>query len=98
MARIDDLIRRVGDERLRRDLEGSVKDLRAGLNFGLVFEAHEPEVLATPGVPIRVGSLSLDADDRVVEVLSVKDSTATVRYAETMSRGGGGLNSTRARL
>ena len=87
MARIDDLISRVGDERLRRDLEDSVKHLRNGLKFGLVFEEHEPEVLATPGVPIRAGSLALDAEGRVVEVVSVDGSVAAVRRENA---GGGG--------
>ena len=55
MAEIDDLVRLVGDERLRRDLEQAVKKVAQGHQFGLVFEEHIHEVIALPGQPLEVG-------------------------------------------
>lgn len=36
------------------------------LRSGLVFEEHEPEVLPTPEVPVRAGSLAVDRAGGVV--------------------------------
>ena len=55
MAQIDDLVKLVDDERLRRELEQAVKKLRKGREFGLVFEEHIPEVIALPDLPLEVG-------------------------------------------
>ena len=72
MAQIDDLVGRVRDEGLRSELEAAVGQFRDGLKFGLVFEEHEPEVLPTPGMTVRAGSLAVDRAGRVVSVTSVR--------------------------
>ena len=86
MALIDDLISRVTNEGLRADLENAVGRLREGLNFGLVFEEHELDVLPTPEVPVRAGSLAMDNFGRLVTVESVREegsrSVATVAPRE----------------
>ena len=64
-----------------------MKDLRDRLPFGLVFEEHEPEVLATSGAPIRAGSLAIDAEGRVVEVVSVDGAKAAVLASKTAGSG-----------
>ena len=90
MALIDDLIGRVGDERLRSDLAAAVGQLRGGLKFGLVFEEHEPEVLPMPEVPVRVGSLAVDHSGSVVTVTSLSgegpQAVATVRRERERER------------
>ena len=89
MAQIDDLVSRVGEERLRRDLEAAVGQFRDGLKFGLVFEEHEPEVLPTPEVPVRAGSLAMDRSGRVVAVTSVRGEGPEA-VAKVRAGGGGG--------
>lgn len=59
MARIDDLIAQVADERLRDGLQREVRELRRRTRFGIVFERHIPEEVALLDVPIAPG-------DRVV--------------------------------
>ena len=86
MAEINDLVKRVGDERLRRDLEQAVKKLRKSRKFGLVFEEHIPEVIALPGQPLEVGGWALRSGSfKPVQILSLDGDTADVRAA-----GGGG--------
>ena len=84
MAEIDDLVRLVDDDRLRRDLEQAVKKLRKDRKFGLVFEEHIPEVIALPGQPLEVGGWALrSGSSKPMQVLSIDRNTAEVR-------GGGG--------
>ena len=84
MAQIDELVKLVGDERLRRDLEQAVKKLRKDRQFGLVFEEHIPEVLALPDQPLEVGGWALrSGSSKPVQVVSLDRDTAEIR-------GGGG--------
>ena len=93
MAQIDDLVRLVGDELLRRELEQAVKKLGKSRKFGLVFEEHIPEVLALPGQPLEVGGWALRkvggqtsrTDSRPVKILSLDGDRAKVH-----ANGGGG--------
>ena len=93
MAQIDDLVKLVGDERLRRELEQAVKKLRKDREFGLVFEEHIPEVLAMPEMPLEVGGWALRkvdgqtprTDSRPVQILSLDGDRAKVH-----ANGGGG--------
>ena len=79
MAEIDDLVRLVDDDRLRRDLEQAVKKLRKDRQFGLVFEEHIPEVLALPGQPLEVGGWALRSGlSKPMQVLSIDRDTAEV--------------------
>ena len=57
MAKIEDLVKRIADEKLREEIAAEVRELKKHKQFGLVFEEHLPEVLRLPKVPIRVGNL-----------------------------------------
>ncbi len=57
MARFDDLIARVKDPDLRRELEDSLSEMKRRRRFGLVYEDHIPEMSALHGLPVEVGSL-----------------------------------------
>lgn len=63
MAAIDDLVSRVSDPQLRKDLERAVAQLKGEKKFGLVFEQHLPETLALPGLPLKVGQRAVRRDD-----------------------------------
>jgi adenine-specific DNA-methyltransferase len=65
VAKIEDLMRQVSDERLRNELASEVRELKKQKRFGLVFEEHLPEMLRLPKVPIRVGNVVGRAMDRV---------------------------------
>src|SRR5687767_2686333 len=55
MAGIDDLVRQIADETLRKQIAAEVAALKKGKRFGLVFEQHLPEIVELPGLPIRPG-------------------------------------------
>jgi adenine-specific DNA-methyltransferase len=55
VAAIDDLLQRISDKALRNDLAREIKTLRAGREYGLVFENHLPERVRLPGHAIRTG-------------------------------------------
>jgi adenine-specific DNA-methyltransferase len=57
MAKIEDLIAQIPDERLRRAILGEVKVLKKTRKFGLVFEEHLPETVRLPRLPISEGEL-----------------------------------------
>src|ERR1019366_1670436 len=57
MAKIEDLIARIPDERLRKALASEVKVLKKTKKFGLVFEEHLPETVRLPHLPVRAGEL-----------------------------------------
>ncbi len=56
MARIDNLINEIGDERVRQAIAGEVKKLRDNKKFGLVFENHLPELSYLYSVPVKKGA------------------------------------------
>jgi adenine-specific DNA-methyltransferase len=84
MARLDDLIARVGDAALRRELEVALAELKRRQRFGLVFEEHVPETTALYGLPVQVGSLVQRRDDPAakhlyrVTALAARGGAATV--------------------
>ena len=57
MAKIEDLIAQIPDERLRKAIAGEVKALKRTKKFGLVFEEHLPETVRLPRLPVREGEL-----------------------------------------
>jgi adenine-specific DNA-methyltransferase len=57
MARIDDLLLQVKDERVRKELQAALAEFKRRQRFGLVYEEHIPETTALSGLPIREGSL-----------------------------------------
>ena len=57
MAKIEDLIAQIPDERLRKSIAGEVKALKRTKKFGLVFEEHIPETVRLPRLLVRDGEL-----------------------------------------
>src|SRR5437870_2854532 len=57
MARLDDLVARVKDPQVRRELEDALAEMKRRRRFGLVYEEHIPEVSALHGFPVQLGSL-----------------------------------------
>ncbi len=57
MAKIEDLIAQIPDERLRKGIADEVKALKKTKRFGLVFEEHLPETVRLPKLPVKVGEL-----------------------------------------
>ena len=57
MAKIEDLIIQIPEERLRKAIGAEVKALKRSKKFGLVFEEHLPETVRLPLLPVRVGEL-----------------------------------------
>ena len=56
MAKIHDLLERVGDANLRSALKDEFERATKHKKFGLVFEQHLPEAVSLYGFPIKVGS------------------------------------------
>ena len=57
MAKIEDLIQQIPDERLRKGIAAEVKALKKTKKFGLVFEEHLPETVRLPHLPVKPGEL-----------------------------------------
>ena len=57
MAKIEDLITQIPDEKLRNAMGVEVKALKKTKKFGLVFEEHLPETVRLPRVAVREGEL-----------------------------------------
>src|SRR5437016_11445616 len=62
MAKIEDLVKRISDAKLRDEIAAEVRELKKHKQFGLVFEEHLPEMLRLPKVAIRVGNLVVQRD------------------------------------
>ena len=72
MAAIDDLIRQVPDDNLRRQLQREAENLARQKRFGLVYEEHIPESVLLPGVAIRRGSTVARREGELGELFSVE--------------------------
>ena len=57
MAKIEDLIAQIPDERLRKGISAEVKALKRTKRFGLVFEEHLPETVRLPKLGVKEGEL-----------------------------------------
>lgn len=57
MAKIEDLVAQVTDERLRSALAREVRALKKHKKFGLLFEEHLPEMVRLPNLPVSQGEL-----------------------------------------
>lgn len=82
MAKIEDLVRRIPDEKLRDEIAAEVRELKKHKQFGLVFEEHLPEMLRLPKVPVRVGNLVVQRDapgNDLWRVIGIKGRKATCR-------------------
>ena len=81
MARIDDLINEIGDERVRTAIAAEVKKLRENKKFGLVFENHIPELSYLYGVPVKKGAHVVKRGAKgaeVYRVVAVEDGEARI--------------------
>lgn len=82
MAKIEDLVKRISDEKLRDEIAAEVRELKKHKQFGLVFEEHLPEMLRLPKVAIRVGNLVVERDapgNDLWRVIGIKGRKATCR-------------------
>jgi adenine-specific DNA-methyltransferase len=83
MAKIDDLLSGVGDDKLRGQLGAAVADLRRNKKFGLVYEEHIPETVLLPAAGVREGGVVMlrrkpeDTTRYVVEQLAGNQATIT---------------------
>jgi adenine-specific DNA-methyltransferase len=57
MAKIEDLIEKIPDERFRKSIAGEIKAPKKAKKFGLVFEEHLPETVRLPRLLVREGEL-----------------------------------------
>lgn len=71
MAYIDELVSRVDNQALRKDLRAAVKKLRNTRRFGLVYEEHVPEVVALPDLELAVGGLAQNTDGSIWKIDSL---------------------------
>lgn len=82
MARVDDLVEQVRDERLRRELAVAVAELKKKQRFGLVFEEHIPETTILDKLLIEPGATVVKRSDlsgRVhFSVCEVANGNATI--------------------
>ena len=84
MAKIEDLIARIPDERLRKALASEVKVLKKTKKFGLVFEEHLPETVRLPHLPVRAGelvALKREPGNQLWRVKNVHKGAATCEKA-----------------
>lgn len=80
MAKIEDLIAQIPDERLRKGIAAEVKALKKTKKFGLVFEEHLPETVRLPRLPVKPGdlvALKRESGNQLWRVRSIKKNVAT---------------------
>jgi hypothetical protein len=53
---IQDLLNRIGDDRVRTRLEAAIGELKKTKKYGLVFEGHVPELLPIYAAKVRIGA------------------------------------------
>ncbi len=79
MAKIEDLIAQIPDERLRKGIAAEVKALKKTKKFGLVFEEHLPETVRLPRLPVKSGevvALKREAGNQLWRIKSIHKHTA----------------------
>jgi adenine-specific DNA-methyltransferase len=84
MATLEDLIAKIGDERLRQGIAAEVKALKKTKKFGLVFEGHLPETVRVPQVSVKVGdsvALKQAPGNQLWRVREIRGKTATCDLA-----------------
>ncbi len=82
MARIEDLIAQISDERLRKAVGREVRELKKTKKFGLVFEEHLPETVRLPNLPVKVGELVASkraSGNELWRVKSIRKGIATLQ-------------------
>jgi adenine-specific DNA-methyltransferase len=82
MAKLDDLIKQVKDQRLRSQLKDAAMKLQERKRFGLVFEEHIPETTLLLDYPIKEGANVYIKSDTTLKnplkVASIKGDNAVV--------------------
>jgi adenine-specific DNA-methyltransferase len=73
MAKIEDFIAQIPDERLRKAIAAEVRDLKKNKKFGLVFEEHLPETVRLPNLPVKVGDLVAKKRESGNQIWKVRD-------------------------
>src|SRR4051795_9276307 len=84
MAKIEDLIAQIPDERLRKGIAAEVKALKKTKKFGLVFEEHLPETVRLPKLTVKEGELvakKRESGDELWRVKSIRKGIATLDRA-----------------
>jgi adenine-specific DNA-methyltransferase len=79
MAKIEDLVAQIPEERLRKAIAGEVKALKKTKKFGLVFEEHLPETVRLPRLPVREGelvTLTRESGNQLWRVKSIRKDIA----------------------
>lgn len=79
MAKIEDLIAQVPDERLRKGIAAEVKALKRTKRFGLVFEEHLPETVRLPNLALTPGELvavKRESGNQLWRIKSIKKQIA----------------------
>lgn len=78
MAKLEDLIKRIQDPKLREQIAREAAALKANKKFGLVFEDHIPEQVQLPHVTVAEGMRVIKRGNhkQAFQVLEVKGKTA----------------------
>lgn len=84
MAKIEDLIAQIPDERLKKAIGAEVRELKKNKKFGLVFEEHLPETVRLPKLPVKEGELvakKCESGNELWRVKAIHKGTATLERA-----------------
>lgn len=84
MAKIEDLIAQIPDERLKKAIGVEVRELKKNKKFGLVFEEHLPETVRLPKLPVKEGELvakKRESGNELWRVKSIRKGIATMERA-----------------
>ena len=84
MAKIEDLIAQIPDERLKKAIGTEVRELKKNKKFGLVFEEHLPETVRLPKLPVKAGELvakKRETGNELWRVKTIRKGIATLERA-----------------
>src|ERR1035441_8963133 len=84
MAKIEDLVAQIPDERPKKAIGAEVRELKKNKKFGLVFEEHLPETGRRPKLPVKEGELvakKRDSGNDLWRVKTIRKGTATLERA-----------------
>src|SRR6266516_2999113 len=84
MAKIEDLVAQIPDERLKKAISSEVRELKKNKKFGLVFEEHLPETVRLLKLPVKEGELvakKRENGNELWRVQSIRKGIATLERA-----------------
>ncbi len=84
MAKIEDLIAQIPDQRLKKAIGAEVRELKKNKKFGLVFEEHIPETVRLPKLPVKAGELvakKRESRNELWRVKAIRKGIATLEKA-----------------